>query len=345
MSVQLGEVEITEDEVPPASPPKRRRWTLVMSVWAAIGLTAAMARHGAGVVTLDVGEIGVVRAAPGAPFVGDRVVESAGTHLYVPVLQTCVRVPAHAQSTAISGVARSRRGAAVPYGEGAVHHRVRAADVETLLTRIGPDIEARERFVRAATARAIRLAVGAREATDLRDAAPIHTTVRTQLERLLDANGVELVRYVPPSWRVDPAMSAAMTRLSEVRTSAHRHREDIGQRKLAAEAKRTQTEEERAGAHIAMRTELETQLENARAALTEARRAADLQLERRVRAAAMQREAIVARAKGEEAVVRLEAQALAARVDAVRGRGANLLDKAIAEHVLPQLGQHVGGEQ
>ena len=43
--------------------------------------------------------------------------------------------------------------------------------------------------------------------------------------------------------------------------------------------------------------------------------------------------------KGLEAVARLDAQALAARVDAVRGRGSNLLDKAIAKHVLPQLGK------
>ncbi len=343
--MQLAEVDITEDEVPLADPPKRRRWTLILSVWAVVGLIAAMTRHGAGVVSLDPGEIGVVRAAPGVPLLSDRVVEEAGTHLYFPVLQSFVRVPAHAQATAISGVARSRRGAAVPYGEGAVHHRVRPAQVETLLARVGPDVEARERLVRAATARALRLAIGAREAADLGDAAPVHTIVRTQLKRLLDANGIELVRYVPPSWRIDPAMAAAMKKLSEVRSSAHQHRESIGARKRAAAQKRAQTEEERAGAHLAMRTELETELETVRGGLVEARRAADVQLERRVRAARMKRDAVLARAKGDDAVVRLEAQALAARVDAVRGRGANLLDKAIAEHVLPQLGKHGGEKQ
>lgn len=339
MAVQLAEVDLPDDVPLDGPPKKRRRWTLWLALWALVGLGAAGLRHGSGVASLDPGEVGVVQTAPGVPLFSDRVVETPGTHLYAPLLQRFVRVEAHTQATALSGIARTRRGAAVPYADGAVHHRVRAGQVATLLKALGPDAAARERFVQAAAARALRLTLGAREAGTLGETAPVHTATRAQLKRALAASGIELVRYVPPNWRIDPAMAGAVASLEAVRTSAHAHREGMGQRQRAAEARKTQTEDERAGAHAAMRAELETQLELARASLADARQAADLQLERRVRGARMKRDETLAKAKGLEAVARLDAQALAARVDAVRGRGSNLLDKAIAKHVLPQLGK------
>ncbi len=337
--MQLGDVEILEEEATPEAPPRRRRrWTLLLLFWALLGTVAAMVRHGGGVATLDPGEIGVVQTAEGVPLLSDRVLESAGTHIYVPVLQRFVHVEGHTLTTVVTGVARSRRGAAIPYSDGAVHHRVRPARVAALVSTLGPEAAARERYVQSAAARAVRLALGAREATALGDAAPIHAAVRARLEGALKARGIELVRFVPPSWRIDPAVADAVARLAKVSAKVHTHEESVGQHARAAAQRRTQTESERAGAHEAMRVELEAELALARASLAEAHRAADLQLERRTRAARLQRDETLARAKGSDAVARLEAQALAARVDAVRGRGTNLLDKAIADHVLPQLG-------
>ncbi len=96
--MQLGEVEITE--APPPPPPKSRRrrtaWLLLLALVMVVGF---LARHGPGVVSLEPGELGVVTATPGIPLLEDRVVETPGTRLYLPLGQTFTRLDASPRIT------------------------------------------------------------------------------------------------------------------------------------------------------------------------------------------------------------------------------------------------------
>ncbi len=334
--MQLGDIETSEEDLPEPAGPKRR-WTLRLLLFALVGLGVAVARHGTGVGRIEPGEAAVVRTLPGVPLLSDRVVAEPGSHGYAPLLQTFTPVDVAPREARLTGVARSRRGAPVPYADGVVVHRVQAADAPKVLRLLGPDGAARDRFVQAEAARAVRLAIGEREVSNLDEPEGVHASARERLRRALGGHGITLDRFAGPTWTVDPVLVSAAKGLKSAREKTRHHRAHAGERRQAANEERTNVDAGRARGYEALRAELAAGLESAKRAGEEARRVADEMLARRQRAAEARRDEVLTRAAAAMDVARLEAQALAARVEAVRGRGDNLLDKVIAEQVLPQL--------
>ncbi len=325
-----------------ADAPTKRRvapWLL----FALLGLSPLMYLRGPGVANLDAGWLGARVDAEGAVV---EVQGEPGLYLWVPIYHAFLRVDARARATELSFVVRSKRGVPVTLSGGEIAHRVDASGLRTLLQRVGPEVGARDATVQRMARGAALEVFGSLDAGSLTRPVLVRRAMNgleALLRKRLSAEGVTLLRFNAPSWKLPGAVEGPLAALAAVARAQDGHDDQAAFIAGQGGDRAHTTLGEREAAYTALAAELEAKVNAARAAVAEARLQADLDYIQRETEAEASRDEAIARAEADEASVAVEIEALRLRVSAFADGSTAVLDRVIAEHIIPQL-RRVGGK-
>lgn len=331
--MRLGEVLRKDEAVPP--PPNKRRGGWLIWLLAPATLAVAAWVHGPGVAELQRDEVLVVR---GWPFGPPRVVAEPGLVAWVPLLQSAHRFRARTHRSEVKVEARLAEGARLTGGTLRVQWTPRPEDLPSIATRWGHDPDAWDAAVAGVAAVAVVEAVAAIPTTTLRDDAEgVRQRAAKAVGDELAALGVRVDDVQMPPLRLVGETGQALQTLAA-----------LERRATEAKARQAAAEQTTASRHEAVRqawrvrkAALTTELAEATAAgrreAAEVRAQADRAQAQRLREATARRDAVKAQAKVFAEARALEARALAVRAQALATHGERLVERAIAERILPQM--------
>lgn len=340
--MRLGEVldrtdEATDDE----QPRSRRRTRLWVGLWLCVGLAAMSWAHGPVLLFPQADEAIVLYTPPSLGLIGPptRTVVDASFVVRLPLVQRAARIDTAARPVTVEASVVAD-GVGLRLVGGQIHHRVRPADADAVVRRLGTAPAVRDALVadlaHATYAEGVgRLRVG--ELTDPeRIIAALDEAGRTLADRAAQY-GLETRVETRPAAEVDPAVAGTLARIAEIEDRLAARRGHATESEADRRDDRLAQARRHRDALAQVQTELTARLADAEARAAEARVEGE-QLHAghlaaaRAEAAALVAEAAALRTEGE-----VEAARVRAGVAAIGGDGARLLDHVIATEVMPQL--------
>ena len=338
--MQLGEVfEAAPDAAPPPPRRRRRRWVLPLLALGAVAGTLAL--HGPGFIQVEPGELVVVTNESGLTFLGPEVAVITGKSniLYVPVAQHAHRMNRRPQTSDPRAIrAHSADGVPFQLTGATVRFALDPPAAGRVFQQLGTDPAAWSTAVQAIVAQAWIDAIGHQNAATLARGTPLDLvpTVTDQIRQRL-AGTFTLGTLQPPTWTIEPEVREALDVLVAAERELATAATQAQGLRAEAEASLATQEAAHATALVEARAEAARRIESARTHADERVAGARLRAATRRAEAGGDREALVRQAEATAVRTPFEAQALAARVDAVRQDGPALLDHIIATQVIPQL--------
>lgn len=340
--MQLGDVfEQAEAAAAPAAPRRPRRWRRWLAAAAALALGGALWRHGPGIALAEPGDLLVLTNDTGLDLFGPPVEVVVGGDtpvFYVPVarhayvLSPRPRVPDPVRLTALSA-----EGVPVTLVDTAVTYRVDREDAGLVFTTLGVDAATWDAHARAALAACWSEAIAARGAGWLARETPVSLLPSVQEALRTRLKPLTLQEIRPPTWSIAPELRAALEAEAEA-DAAEAADEKARTEAEAQRALRRQATEQQAGLALgAARADGRAAIEAARTRAAERLARARQTIADAAAVAEVEREGLLRRAEAIQARAPLEAEAMKARVDALRQDGPALLDHLIATRILPQL--------
>lgn len=342
--MRLGEVldrtdEATDDELPRP----RRRTRLWVGLWLCVGLAAMSWAHGPVLLFPQADEAIVLYTPPRLELIGPptRTVVDASFVVRLPLVQRAARIDTAARPVTVEGSVVAD-GVGLRLVGGQIHHRVRPADADAVVRRLGTDPSVRDALVADLARLAYAEGVGRLRVGELTDAERITAALdeagRTLADRAAQY-GLETRVETRPAAEVDPAVAGTLARIAEIEDRLAARRGHATE----SEADRRDDQLAQARRHrdelAQVQTELTARLAEAEARAAEARVQGEQLHAGRLAAARAEAAALVAEAAALRAEGEAESARVRAGVAALGGNGARLLDHVIATEVMPQLAQ------
>lgn len=340
--MRLGEVLDRTDETAGAEAERpRRRFGLWIALWLCLGLAAVSWAHGP-VVLFPEGDEAIVLYTPEALGVlgpPTQTVVDRPFVLRVPLAQRVARIDTGPRRVEVAGPAVAD-GVAVRLVGGEISHRVRPADADGVIRRLGTDPAARDALMTALAHAVYAEAVGGLRLSDLADAGRIAAALDAAGRRLGDRAaqfGIEAQVATRPAAEVDPAAAGMLARIGEVEDRLAARRGDATESASDRRDDRLALDRRHRDERARARVELDARIAAAEARAAEARVAGERVFAARVAAARSEAAALRAAAAVVEAEGRLAAERARAGVAALGENGRAVLDHVIATEVMPQL--------
>jgi hypothetical protein len=324
-------------------------WRLALPGLSVLTLLVGLVTGGLGVVEVMPGESAVVYTTLTG---GERVVTDQGTLTFVPFFQRVSRVVVQPQVLTMDHEkpgkdpnhdvklrVRAKDGSEFWFDELEIHYQLTGGMVGVVLAKHGPD-DGYKHAVRTHARQVLRDEFGRYSFLEVADPSSYQTATAEAALRLnarLNPTGIQVTSIKTPRPRFDKVVEQAIndrqTAQQEVRVQM-RERERLVKKR----DRRVQNVRQTKNAELQSdRARLEAEFKQAEAQLVEVRTAADtFSIERRAEADALKHEKLT-EADGIKVAATERAKGLRARIEATGAQGTGVLDRTIAELVMPQI--------
>ncbi|MEZ4433644.1 MAG: hypothetical protein R3F65_14645 [bacterium] len=340
--MRLGEVlDRTEENADTETERPRRRFGLWIALWLCVGLAAVSWAHGPVVLFPEDDEAIVVYTPAALGVLGPptQTVVDRPFVVRVPLAQRVARIDTAPRRVEVAGPAVAD-GVAVRLVGGEVTHRVRPADADGVIRRLGTDPAARDALMTALAHAVYAEAVGGLRLSDLADAGRIAAALDAARRRLGDRaaqHGIEAQVVTRPAAEVDPAAAGLLARIGEVEDRLAARRGDATESEADRRDDRLALDRRHRDERAQARVELDARIAAAERQVAEARVAGERVYAARLAAARAEAAALTAATAAVEVEGRLAAERARAGVAALGENGRAVLDHVIATQVMPQL--------
>lgn len=326
-------------------------WRLVLPTLSLLTLVVGLITGGLGVVEVLPGEAAVVYVTLTG---SERVVTDQGTLTFVPFFQRVERVDVQPQVLTMDGTevgknpnhdtkltVRAKDGSEFWFDELEIHYQLVPSMVTTVLSKHGRGDEYKH-AVRSHSRQVLRDEFGRYTFLEVADPSSYQTATAEATQRLnarLNPTGIQVTLIKTPRPRFDQSVEQAIndrqTAQQEVRVQQRERERLVKKRDRRVQAVR----QSKNGELQSEKARLESEFKQAQAQLIETRTAADtFAIERRAEADAKKEEELT-RAAGIRVAATERAKGLRAEIEAVGAQGPGMLDRTIAELVMPQIEQ------
>lgn len=340
--MRLGEVlDRTEESSTDEADKPRRRFGLWIALWLCVGLAAVSFAHGPVLLFPGDDEVVVLYTPPSLGVLGPptRTVVDQSVVIRVPLAQRVARIDTAARRLGIEGPVAAD-GVHLRLVGGEITHRVRPADADAVIRRLGGDPAVRDALMAALAHAVYAEAVARLRLSDLADAARIAAALDAAGQVLADRaaqHGIEVVVATRPAAEVDPAAAGLLARIGEIEDRLAARRGDATESAADRRDDRLALDRRHRDAVAQARAAMDARLGEAEAHAAEARVGAERVVAARLAAAGSTAAALTARAAVIEAEAIGEAERVRAGVEALGENGRAVLDHVIATQVMPQL--------
>ncbi len=326
-------------------------WRLVLPVLSILTLMVGLISGGLGVVEVLPGEAAVVYVTLTG---SEEVVTDQGTLTFIPFFQRVERVDVQPQVLTMDRekagkdpnhdkklTVRAKDGSEFWFDELEIHYQLISSMVATVLAKHGRG-DGYKHALRSHARQVLRDEFGRYTFLEVADPSSYQTATAEATQRLndrLNPSGIQITLIKTPRPRfdqnVEQAINDRQTAQQEVRVQ-QRERERLVKKR----DRRVQTVRQTKNAELQSESaRLEAEFKEAEAQLIETRTAADtFGIERRAEADAKKAEDTT-RAAGIEVAATERAKGLRAEIEAIGAQGPGMLDRTIAELVMPQIEQ------
>jgi regulator of protease activity HflC (stomatin/prohibitin superfamily) len=309
---------------------------------------------GFGLVEIEPGEAAVVYNTTGLSLFGDkqRVIREQGTFTFIPFVQRVERLDIRPQVLLMEGDAdtdanhvkrlsvRAVDGSRLWFDRLEIHYQTIPELADKVIAHHGKGDAYKE----------LALAVHSREVlrnefglyTFLKLADPSAYGVATAqakeiLNRRLEPYGLAVTQIITPKPRFRPEVEKAIEDRQNAEQEVEVQKEKRQRMLQQKERQIRDVRQTKNGEEKALLAQLEGAKKEAENRAVATRREADKYSIQTTAQCEADRDAMITRAKANEEAYRKDAEALAAKIEAVGSRGADVLNLEIAQHVFPQL--------
>jgi len=309
---------------------------------------------GFGLVEIEPGEAAVVYNTTGLSLFGDqqRVIQEQGTFTFIPFVQRVEKMDIRPQVLKMEGskqtdlnhvkrlTVRAADGSRLWFDRLEIHYQTIPSLTDKLISHHGKGDAYKEHALAVHSREVLRNEFG--RYTFLQMADPSTYGVATSqardiLNTRLEPYGLVITQLITPKPRFRPEVEKAIedrqSSEQEVEVQKEKRQRMLKQKdRKIRDVRQTKNGEEKA-----LLAQLEGNKKEAENSAVATRREADKYSINTTAVCEAERDATVTRATANEVAYRKEAEALAAKINAVGSRGADVLNLEIAEHVFPQL--------
>jgi regulator of protease activity HflC (stomatin/prohibitin superfamily) len=322
----------------------------ILPVAAALTLVIGLVSGGFGAVEVQPGEAAVVYSTLTG---GERVVTDQGTLTFLPFFQRVVRVIVEPQvltmdlddenqanpNRDVKLTVRAKDGSEFWFDELEIHFQLVPSMVNIVLAKHGEGDGYKE-AVRVHAREVLRNEFGRYTFLEVADPSSYQTATAQATQKLnerLNSTGIQVTLIKTPRPRFDASVETAIndrqTAQQEVRVQERERDRLVKQRdRLVQNVRQTKNAEFQSD-----KARLEAEFKSAQAQLIEAKTAADTYAIQRRAAADAEKSEKLAQAEGIRVGATERAKGLRAEIEAVGAAGPGMLDRVIAEHVMPQI--------
>lgn len=326
----------------------------ILPAIAGLILLGGLLGGGFGLVEIEPGEAAVVYNTTGLGLFGDdqRVIQEQGTFTFIPFVQRVEKMDIRPQVLIMEGeknqdmnhvrrlTVRATDGSRLWFDRLEIHYQTIAALTDKVIHHHGKGDAYKFNALAVHSREVLRNEFGRYTFLQMADPSTYGTATtqaRTILNERLEPYGLVVTQLITPKPRFRPEVEKAIEdRQSseqevEVQKEKRQRMLNLKDRKIR-DVRQTKNGEEKA-----LLANLEGQKKESENSAVATLREADKYFITTTARCEAERDATVTRAKANEEAYRKEAEALAAKINAVGSRGADVLNLEIAEHVFPQL--------
>lgn len=311
---------------------------------------------GFGLVEIEPGEAAVVYNTTGFALFGDnsRVIREQGTFTFVPFVQRVTKLDIRPQVLLMEGdqanginhvrrlSVRATDGSRLWFDRLEIHYQAIAGSSDKVILHHGQGDAYKVHALATHSREVLRNEFGRYTALEVADPStygPATIQAKQTLNERLEPFGIRVTQIITPKPRfqqaVEEAIEARQTAEQEVEVQREKRERLLKQR----DRKVQDVKQQKNGEEKALLASLEGQKKESENAAVATRREADKYFITTTAACEAERDATIRRAEANEVAYRKNAEALAAKINAVGSRGADVLNLEIATHVFPQLGE------
>ena len=310
---------------------------------------------GFGLVEIEPGEAAVVYNTTGLGLFGDqqRVIREQGTFSFVPWVQRVTVLDIRPQVLLMEGdhatdlnhvkrlSVRASDGSKLWFDRLEIHYQAIPAAADKLIQHHGQGDAYKEHALAVHSREVLRNEFGSYTALEVADPStygPATVQAKQTLNERLEPWGIRVTQIITPKPRFQEAVEHAIEERQTAEQEVEVQREKRERLLKQRDRKVQDVKQKKNGEEKALLATLEGQKKEAENAAVATHREADKYSIRTVALCEAERDATLRRASANEVAYRKNAEALAAKINAVGSRGADVLNLEIAEHVFPQLG-------
>lgn len=329
-----------------------RRWGLpVVAVLLVLGL---MFSQSGGFVEVEPGEVAVIYNNTGLGLFGEpaRVVKDQGVITFIPMLQRVEKLDMRPQIFVMEGereiddnhvrrlTVRANDGSNFYFDRLEIHYQLLPGSAADVIANNGTGDEYKWRAIRVHSREVLRDEFGKHSFLEIANPGTYDQATSRAKEALnerLMPLGLEVTNIPPPKPKFDVRVETAIEERQNAEQEVEVQEEKRNKLKQEAGRRIQQVEQEKNAEYQQLLGELEARKQQANNALIASKREADKYFIEREAAGQALRDEQVTRAKANEVAYRKEAEGLVSQILAVGDQGPDVLNREIAEHVIPQL--------
>ncbi len=310
---------------------------------------------GFGLVEIEPGEAAVVYNTTGLALFGDaeRVIREQGTFTFIPFVQRVTKLDIRPQVLLMEGDSdneinhvrrlsvRATDGSRLWFDRLEIHYQAIATSADKVIRHHGQGDAYKVHALAVHSREVLRNEFGSYTALEVADPStygPATVQAKQTLNERLEPYGIRVSQIVTPKPRFQEAVEQAIEARQNAEQEVEVQREKRERLLKQRDRKVQDVKQAKNGEEKSLLATLEGQKKEAENAAVASRREADKYSIQTMASCEAERDATLRRAAANEVAYRKNAEALAAKIDAVGSRGADVLNLEIAEHVFPQLG-------
>jgi len=327
--------------------------------WILPGIAAVILFRGAvtggfGLVEIEPGEAAVVYNTTGLAVFGDpaRVIREQGTFTFIPWLQRVEKLDIRPQVLLMEGdtdsdlnhvrrlTVRANDGSRLWFDRLEIHYQANPAAADHVIGRNGRGDGYKGRALAVHSREILRNEFGRYPFLDVADPSTYGqatSAAKNALNGRLEPYGIIVTQIITPKPRFRQEVEEAIEQRQSARQEVEVQKEKRLRLSKQRERKVFDVKQNKNGEEKALLAQLEGLQKEAENGAVATKREADKYFINETAQCQAERDSLITRAKANEQAYRKDAQALAAKINAVGTRGSDVLNLEIAEHVFPQL--------
>lgn len=329
---------------------------LILPLIAVLIILKGLLTGGFGLVEIEPGEAAVVYNTTGLGIFGDgeRVIREQGTFTFIPFVQRVTKLDIRPQVLLMEGdedlggnhvrrlSVRAIDGSKLWFDRLEIHYQAIASSSDKVIRHHGQGDAYKAHALAVHSREVLRNEFGRYSFLEVADPStygPATAQAKTTLNERLEPYGIRVTQIITPKPRfqelVEHAIENRQTAEQEVEVQREKRQRLLKQKDRKVQDVRQAKNGEEKG----LLASLEGAKKEAENAAVATRREADKYFIDTTASCLAERDAMVTRAAANEMAYRKNAEGLAAKINAVGSRGADVLNLEIAQHVFPQLGK------
>jgi hypothetical protein len=311
---------------------------------------------GFGLVEIEPGEAAVVYNTTGFSLFGDdqRVIREQGTFTFIPFVQRVTKLDIRPQVLLMEGDAagdmnhvkrlsvRATDGSKLWFDRLEIHYQAIGASSDKVIQHHGQGDAYKVYALAVHSREVLRNEFGQFTALEVADPStygPATVHAKQILNERLEPYGIRVTQIITPKPRFQQAVEEAIENRQTAEQEVEVQREKRERLLKQRDRKVQDVKQRKNGEEKSLLATLEGQKKESENTAVATRREADKYTIQTVAGCEAERDSTLRRAAANEVAYRKNAEALAAKINAVGSRGADVLNLEIAKHVFPQLGQ------